>query len=103
MAEKKHKELEVPLWVLDGTVGVLALFIYNFLLYLTTIFDIRGIIGEIENSIGYFGLNGFIDFGLSASQMLMGMSLIFLLSFFLGIGMGHLVRKQRKYKGKVYL
>ena len=98
MVRKKvsEKGLEVPLWLVDGFVGILALMIYNFLLYLLTIAGIRGVIGQIEEAVGYFGLNSFIDFGFNSNEMFLGIVIFFLLAFFLGIGIGNWVRKKKR-------
>ena len=92
---KKKKELKIPFWIVDGFVGVLALMIYNFILYILTIFGVKGIIGQMEDAMGYFGLNSFIDFGWSANIMTLGLLITFAISFILGMGIGNYVRKRK--------
>ena len=94
MAKKKN-ELKITLWIVDGFVGVLALMIYNFILYILTIFGVKGIIGQMEDAMGYFGLNSFIDFGWSANIMTLGLLITFAISFILGMGIGNYVRKRK--------
>ena len=91
---KKKKGQEIPLWLVDGTVGVLALLIYNFLLYLLK--NIGGIFSQLENSMGYFGLNSFLDFGFNAKEMFLGILIFFIVSFFLGTTIGSYLRKKGK-------
>jgi len=93
---KKSEELVVPFWVIDGFVGILALMIYNFLLYILTIIGIRGIIGKMQDTVGYFGLNTFLDFSFSPGAIALGLILIFALSFIIGIIIGKFVRKRKK-------
>lgn len=89
--------MTVPLWTVDGFVGVLTLVIYNFLLYiLAIILGIGGIIKDLEQTMGYFLLNSFIDFGFSAPQMIIGLIFTLGISYLLGMGIGKLVRIKNK-------
>jgi len=96
---KIQREFEVPLWFIDGFIGILALMIYNFILYILTLIGIKGVVGKIENTMGYFGLNSFIEFGWSPGSITLGIILFFVISFVLGIGIGSYVRK--RIKGKI--
>ena len=98
---RKKKELKVPFWFVDGFVGILALVIYNFILYLLSILGVGGIIKKIEEAMGYFLLKSFIDFGFSATEMVFGLVITFVLVFFMGVGISILVRRKKKYRGKV--
>ncbi|HLC78281.1 MAG TPA: hypothetical protein VJH92_04095 [Candidatus Nanoarchaeia archaeon] len=91
---KNPNEQEVPFWLLDGFVGILSLMIYNFLLYLFS--HAGGIMLELHESMGYFGLNSFTDFGFTIGQMSIGIIAFFLISFFLGVGIGNFLRKKGK-------
>ncbi|MBI2044804.1 hypothetical protein HYT23_01985 [Candidatus Pacearchaeota archaeon] len=95
---KNVKEMEVPFWMIDGFIGVLALVIYNFSLYLLTAVGVGGIIAAMENAMGYFGLNTFLDLGFSASSMTIGLVIVFLFCFCLGVFIGNLVRQKSKYR-----
>ena len=88
------RELKVPAWFIDGFVGILALVIYNFLLYFLTALKVGGIIAKIEGAMGYFGLNTFIDLGMSSSSMTLGLIVVFILAFVIGILIGDRVRKK---------
>lgn len=92
---RREKELEVPFWLLDGFVGILGLMIYNFVLYLITALGIRGVILEMQNTMGYFGLLFFTELGFTASQMSIGIVFVFLMAFVLGIGIGGYIRKRK--------
>jgi hypothetical protein len=94
--KKGEKELEVPFWILDGFVGILALMIYNFCFYFLDTIGIKGIISKIQDTMGYFCLNSFIDLGFTVSQMAIGILTVFILSFCLGILTGSMVRKRKK-------
>lgn len=96
--QTNQKELEVPVWTADGFVGILGLMIYNFLLYLLKILGIGGIISKMEDTMGYFTLNTFVDLGFSPSEMFVGLLIIFIISFILGIIIAKVVRKSKKYK-----
>lgn len=96
---KSNKNLKVSLWLVDGFLGILALVIYNFILYLTRIIGIKGFISEIEQSAGSFGINAFASFNFSPTSTFIGILLIFAFSFFLGIKIG---KKVRKYRGKKF-
>ncbi len=93
---KKKTELRVPFWLIDGFVGILALMIYNFLLYILKIIGVKGIIGQIEKAMGYFGMNSFTDLGFTLEAMTIGIVLVFGISFLIGIVMGYYVRKKHK-------
>jgi len=95
---KNSKELEVPIWFLDGFVGVLALLIYNFALYILNLIGTGEIVSQLESTTGYFMLNSFVDFGYTASQMALGIILVFIFCYILGIIIGNLVRKRRGKK-----
>ena len=58
--------------------------------------QITGFIEEIESSMGYFGLNGFIDLGFTRIQMLIGVFLTFFVAFLLGIILANIIRKIKK-------
>ena len=90
-----QKDLKLPLWIVDGFVGILALMIYNFLLYFLTLLGVGGIIAKIEDVMGYFGLNTFLDFGLDPSEMFLGLLIIFVISFLLGVIIANIVRERK--------
>ena len=93
-----EKELKVDSWVVDGFVGTLALVIYNFILYILTLFGIKGIIDQLEDTMGYFGLNTFLDLGFNPDTMVLGITMSFTFSFLLGIIIGNWVRMKKKYR-----
>ena len=74
--KNSKREIKVPVWFIDGFVGILALVIYNFLLYFLTALKVGGIIAKIEEAMGYFGLNTFTDLGMSSSSMTLGLIVI---------------------------
>lgn len=92
----KKKEMTVPLWIMDGFVGVLALFIYNFALYLLTVFGVGGFVAKLEDAVGYFGINSYIDFGFSATGIFFGVVLMFVFAFVVGVITSSIVRKKNK-------
>mgnify|MGYP001576756552 CR=1 FL=1 len=92
---KKQKELTVPLWLVDGFNGFLALMIYNFILYLSKILRAGGILGKLEESSGYFYLNSAISSGTTKTLMILIVITGFGLSFLLGIIIGSIVRRYR--------
>lgn len=92
------KEFEIPLWILDGFVGILALMVYNFILYILTIIGVKGIVESMYETMGYFGLNSFVYFGLSPGAMTLGIVIVFAISFVLGIGIGKKVRQKKSHK-----
>jgi hypothetical protein len=97
MVKRKVKgELAIPSWIIDGFVGIIALMIYNFLLYFFTSIRIYGIIAEMENAMGYFGINSFIDLGFNLIETLVGILSFFVISFLLGVYVGKYVRRKRK-------
>jgi len=85
---------------MDGFVGILALMIYNFLLYLLNTIGIGGALEEMENAMGYFGLNTFIDLQFSVAAMTLGLILMFLVAFLIGIFIGNRVRTKKQYQNK---
>lgn len=93
---KKTKRKNYPFWVVDGSVGLLALAIYNLLLYLLSIIGIRGPVFTMQQTMGYFGLNTFLDLGFTTAQMFLGVVIVLAVSFVLGIGIGNIVRRRRK-------
>lgn len=93
------KELKIPYWIVDGVVGVLSLIIYNFILYLLTIFKIGGLIEKMEGTMGYFALNTFLDLDFSRAQIILGLLFVFAIAFALGTFVGCLVRKRYQKKG----
>ena len=91
--ERKNRKL---IMLLDGFDGILALMIYNILLYLSRVVGIKGFIGRIENTTGYFGFNLFKDIGFSRNYMIIGIIFLFVIAFLIGIGIANLVWKVRK-------
>lgn len=89
------KEMKLPVWFLDGFVGVLALMIYNFLLYLFVEIGFKGLVKDLEDTMGYFGIKSFLDFGFTAGEISIGVIIIFAIAFIIGIGIGKIVRKRR--------
>lgn len=81
---------------MDGFNGILALMIYNLLLYLSKLTNVKGVIKEIADTIGYFGFNAFVDLGFSGKSMKIGLISIFLTAFLLGIIIAKIIRKIRK-------
>jgi len=55
-------------------------------------------VGEIENTMGYFVLNTFTDFGFTKLGMIFGVITVFLIAFGIGIVIGKIVRRQKKYQ-----
>ena len=97
MAKKNkisERELQIPSWFIDGFIGILALVIYNFLLYFLTALKAGGIIASMEGAMGYFGLNTFLDLGMSQSSMTIGLIAVFILAFIIGMVIGNRVRKR---------
>ena len=94
---RKKKELTVPFWLLDGFVGILALMIYNFVLYLITTIGAGGIFNDMQNTMGYFGLLFFIELGFSAAEMSLGIIIIFLVAFILGATIGNFLRQTKRH------
>ncbi len=92
---KQKREVTVPVWLIDGFVGILALVIYNFALYvLGTILGVGGFISSMEEAMGNFCINSFVYFGLTPSQIAVGLILTFVTAFLIGILIGHFVRKR---------
>ncbi len=83
-------------WLVDGFVGILALMIYNFVLYVLTSAGAGGIILNLQDTMGYFGVKSFLDFGFNAGSISIGVLLMFVFSFCLGMAIGNFVRKKRK-------
>jgi len=96
--KNSKREIKVPVWFIDGFVGILALVIYNFLLYFLTALKVGGIIAKIEEAMGYFGLNTFTDLGMSSSSMTLGLIAVFIIAFVIGIVIGDRVRKKATSK-----
>ena len=97
--QKRRKKNNKKLMILiDGFNGILTLMIYNFLLYLSRVVGIKGFIGRIENTMGYFCLNSFIDLGFSRNSIIIGIIFIFLIAFLLGVIIANIVRKVRKVR-----
>lgn len=95
--KKEEKEFTLPVWILDGVVGLLALVIYNFVLYLlNSCFSIGGIVANLHNTMGYFGLNSFIDLNFAPGTITVGILIMFAFSFVLGVLIGKAVRNKRK-------
>jgi len=92
--DKYSKKIRI---LIDGFNGILALMIFNFLLYLSKVTNIA-FIKEMEAAMGYFGLNGLIDLGFTRIQMLIGVFLTFFVSFILGIILANIIRKIKKVK-----
>lgn len=90
--DKKRGNL---LWVVDGCIGLLALMIYNFFLYILRITNVGGLFGQIEKTMGYFCLNSFMSFGFDVGEIALGIVLVFGISFILGVRIGSIVRKKR--------
>ena len=84
--------------LIDGFNGILALMIYNFILYLSKIAGIKGLIGRIENTTGSFCINSFIDFGFNTGFIAIGVFLLFSVTFLLGVMIAKLIRKRRGIK-----
>lgn len=97
-SKKRKSKKEIPLWFVDGVLGILALVIYNFSLYLIRISGTQGFLREIEKNAGSFGINSFATFNFSETSTIIGVLGIFGFSFFLGICIGNKVRKYRKRK-----
>lgn len=95
--KKSVKELKVPFWLVDGFNGILALMIYNFLLYLSKIYDVGGIIAKLEEASGDFYLNSAIEFGTGNATIIMMLIFVIIFAFILGIIVGDFVRKFRRY------
>ena len=92
---KYKRELKVPLWLVDGFNGFLALMIYNFILYLSKILRAGGMLEKLEESSGYFYLNSAIDLGANKTMMILIVIAVFGLSFLLGIIIGNMIRRYR--------
>lgn len=93
--KSRSKDFNIPVWILDGMTGVLALVIYDFLLYILTSIGIRGFVSELQDVMGYFGLNTFVDLGFNAGEMFLGILIFFIIAFLLGVGIGNKVRKRK--------
>lgn len=83
-------------WIVDGFVGILALMIYNFLLYLLDGLGTGGVISQMQDTMGYFGVKSFLDFGFNAATISIGILLMFAFSFCLGMAIGNFVRRKRR-------
>lgn len=84
--------------LIDGFNGILALMIYNFILYLSRIAGIKGLIGKIENTTGSFCINSFIDLGFDTKFITIGVILLFSVTFLLGVVIAKVIRKRRGIK-----
>ena len=84
--------------LVDGFNGILALMVYNFILYLSKIAGIKGLIGQIEKTTGYFCINLFIDLGFNTKFITMGVILVFSVTFLLGVVIAKVIRKKRNIK-----
>lgn len=94
---RKQRELKVPLWLVDGFNGILALMIYNFALYLSKVFHFGGIIfSKLEEASGYFYLNSATTFGLSKTLTISILIIVFVFSFVLGMIIGNFIRKHER-------
>jgi len=92
---KKRQRKNQNFWVVDGFVGILALVIYNFLLYLLSSIGIKGIILTLQQTMGYFCTNTFIDLKFSTIQIIFSLIIVFAISFLLGIFFSKIVRKRK--------
>ena len=81
--------------LVDGFNGILALMIYNFLLYLSSIANIGGFIEKMNDATGYFYLNTFIDLGFTKTGLAIALILTFVIAFIFGVLMAKLIRKIR--------
>ena len=100
MARKRLKELKIPYWIVDGINGILALILYNFILFICKITEIKGIFNEIEEIMGYFGANLFIKLGFNRPAVMLGVISTFLFAFFLGTAIALLIRLIKKERLK---
>lgn len=98
MVRRKVHELKLPYWIVDGINGILALVLYNFILFIFKATEIGGIFGEIEEIMGYFGANFFIMLGFSRTAIMLGVISVFLLAFVLGMSIALFIRIMRKEK-----
>jgi len=96
--KKRQTQARLPYPMLDGLVGILALVMYNILLYLIHLLGVRGIVEEMQQTMGYFGMNTFLDLGFAPIQITLGLIIVFGISFFLGTGIGHIVRKRNQIR-----
>jgi hypothetical protein len=94
---KTKKEFTIPIWLVDGFIGVLALVIFNFLLYILNVLGVGGIVSQLESTMGYFTLNSLLELNLSPASMLLGLIIIFAISFILGMLIAGFVRKRKRY------
>lgn len=95
--DRKRDDQNIILLV-DGFNGILALVIYNFLLYLVKLTGIKGIIGQIEETMGNFCLNTLTDIGLSKATLIFGLIIVFAFAALLGIEIGKLTRRIKGVK-----
>ena len=94
--ENRSQLFKVRWWFVDGCLGVLALMIYNFVLYVLTQSGVDGIISQMQDATGYFYLNSFIDFNFSYFNAIIGLFVVLALTFLLGMFVGRTVRKWRR-------
>jgi len=87
----KKKNQEILIIIRDGFNGILALMIYNFLLYISG--TVNGLINKIRKETGYFYLNPFIDMGFGRNSLIISIVIVFAVAFLLGVITGKIVRK----------
>ncbi len=94
MVRRKIKELKISPWIVDGFNGILALVIYNFILYVSKFIGITNvIIKRMREDTGYFYLNTFVDFGLPKISLIIIVLFSFGFAFLLGVGIAKLIRR----------
>ncbi len=93
----KKKSQEILIIIRDGLNGILALMIYNFLLYISGL--VNGLTNKIREETGYFYLNSFIDMGFGRNSLIISLIIVFAVAFLLGVITGKIVRKlsHKKY------
>jgi len=87
----KEKNLKIPLWVRDGTNGILGLVIYNFLLYLLTISNSQNFLKNMQDTTGSFYITTFSTLGINLT---ISTIFIFAFAFLLGVLVAKQVRKK---------
>ncbi|MFH1787733.1 MAG: hypothetical protein ABH811_03010 [archaeon] len=94
---RKKKKYNKKLIILtDGFNGILALLIYNFLLFLSTNVAVGNFVRKIEGVMGYFGLRSFLEMGFNKNEMITGVIIVFLITFLFGVFISKIVRKIKK-------
>ena len=81
--------------LIDGFNGILALMIYNFIMYLLSLTNIGGFIEKMYDATGYFYLNTFVDLGYNGLGLAIVLIFVFIIAFVLGILIAKLTRKLR--------